>query len=279
MVVTYAAENEKTPLRANLIDPGAVRTRMRAKSFPGEDPQTLPAPETITDLFVTLASDSCTDTGQRFYSNGVSWVQQSLGPTGVQGPTGAHGLTGSTGAGVTGATGPVGPTGSAGSLGVTGATGPVGLTGSTGVVGATGPGVGLTGPTGPAATLTTFDISLTATGSIGLTGTTTTDILSTGVPTGTWGIHWRALATAGGVHSITAKLVDAGGTVLDESEWTIHANGYRVAGGGFAPAVVGPTGVKIIAQMDNSSGTGSIIRNGGLGTASLATRISGLKIT
>jgi hypothetical protein len=225
-----------------------------------------------------------TDTHQRFYSDGASWSEQAIGLTGATGPGGATGVHGSTGA--TGPTGVAGATGATG-VGTTGAPGPTGATGvagSLGVTGATGPGVGLTGPTGPtgptgaSAALTTFDINLTATGTIGLTGTTTTDILSTGVPTGTWGIHWRALATAGGVHSITAKLVDAAGTVLDESEWTIHANGYRVAGGGFAPAVVGPTGVKIIAQMDNSSGTGSIIRNGGLGTANLATRISGLKV-
>jgi hypothetical protein len=44
-------------VRANLIDPGATRTAMRAKAFPGEDPLTLPAPETITELFVKLAEE------------------------------------------------------------------------------------------------------------------------------------------------------------------------------------------------------------------------------
>ena len=62
----YAAENAKTPLRVNLVDPGATRTRMRAKAYPGEDPMTLPAPESIADIFVTLASPACADTGQRF---------------------------------------------------------------------------------------------------------------------------------------------------------------------------------------------------------------------
>lgn len=89
-----------------------------------------------------------TDTGQRFYSNGVSWVEQSMGPTGVAGPTGVHGTTGATGAGVTGVAGPTGPTGPTG-VSTTGATGIAGTTGPTGSVGATGPGVGLTGPTGP----------------------------------------------------------------------------------------------------------------------------------
>jgi NAD(P)-dependent dehydrogenase (short-subunit alcohol dehydrogenase family) len=55
LTLTYAAENHQTPIRANLIDPGAVRTRMRAQAFPGENPESLPAPEEITDLFVDLA--------------------------------------------------------------------------------------------------------------------------------------------------------------------------------------------------------------------------------
>ncbi len=66
MVETYAAENDKTPLRANLIDPSAVRTRMRAKAFPGEAPETLPHPDEITDIFVKLASEDMKETGKRF---------------------------------------------------------------------------------------------------------------------------------------------------------------------------------------------------------------------
>ena len=56
MVRTYAAEVATTHIRANLIDPGAVRTGMRAGAMPGEDPQTLRPPEDITDRFVELAS-------------------------------------------------------------------------------------------------------------------------------------------------------------------------------------------------------------------------------
>lgn len=55
LTLTYAAENHQTAIRANLIDPGAVRTRMRAQAFPGEDPMSLPRPEDITNLFVELA--------------------------------------------------------------------------------------------------------------------------------------------------------------------------------------------------------------------------------
>ena len=55
LILTYAAEIRQTSIRANLIDPGAVRTKMRAQAFPGEDPTSLPTPEAITDLFVELA--------------------------------------------------------------------------------------------------------------------------------------------------------------------------------------------------------------------------------
>ena len=44
-----------TTVRSNIIDPGATRTAMRAKAFPGEDPTTLPTPESITELFVQLS--------------------------------------------------------------------------------------------------------------------------------------------------------------------------------------------------------------------------------
>lgn len=68
MVETYAEENLKTKLRVNLVDPGAVRTRMRAKAFPGENPETLPLPEDITDVFVRLASKDLQETGKKFYA-------------------------------------------------------------------------------------------------------------------------------------------------------------------------------------------------------------------
>ena len=60
----YAAELENTPVRVNLINPGATRTDMRAQAFPGEDPDTLKAPEEITGLFVGLAEASCSLNGQ-----------------------------------------------------------------------------------------------------------------------------------------------------------------------------------------------------------------------
>jgi NAD(P)-dependent dehydrogenase (short-subunit alcohol dehydrogenase family) len=55
LVGCYADEMENTTVRALCVNPGAMRTRMRAGAFPGEDPQTLPAPEEIVPLMVELA--------------------------------------------------------------------------------------------------------------------------------------------------------------------------------------------------------------------------------
>jgi NAD(P)-dependent dehydrogenase (short-subunit alcohol dehydrogenase family) len=52
---TYANETASTPIKVNLVDPGAMATRMRAEAYPGEDPATLPAPEAVTEIFVKLA--------------------------------------------------------------------------------------------------------------------------------------------------------------------------------------------------------------------------------
>jgi NAD(P)-dependent dehydrogenase (short-subunit alcohol dehydrogenase family) len=64
LVKTYAAEIEKTRVRANLLGPGVVRTRLRARVFPGEDPMTLPPPETVADAFLQLALPECERNGE-----------------------------------------------------------------------------------------------------------------------------------------------------------------------------------------------------------------------
>ena len=64
LVKIYAAENEQTNVNANILDPATVRTGMRAKAMPGEDPMTLPEPAAITEDFVKLAEASCTMNGE-----------------------------------------------------------------------------------------------------------------------------------------------------------------------------------------------------------------------
>ena len=66
LVKTYALEIETTPVRVNIINPGPIRTAMRAKAFPGEDPMTLATPEEIAPLFLELADAAQTANGQIF---------------------------------------------------------------------------------------------------------------------------------------------------------------------------------------------------------------------
>lgn len=63
LVKSWAAELVNTNVRANLVNPGATRTQMRAKAFPGEDPNTLPAPEDLVPLFLELLSADCDRNG------------------------------------------------------------------------------------------------------------------------------------------------------------------------------------------------------------------------
>jgi len=59
LVKTWAAETMQTELRVNLLSPGPIATKMRAKAMPGEDPTTLPQPADVAPLFVELASPEC----------------------------------------------------------------------------------------------------------------------------------------------------------------------------------------------------------------------------
>jgi NAD(P)-dependent dehydrogenase (short-subunit alcohol dehydrogenase family) len=54
LVRCWADELETTPIRVAVLDPGRMRTRMRAQAFPGEDPDTLPDPALIGPTVVEL---------------------------------------------------------------------------------------------------------------------------------------------------------------------------------------------------------------------------------
>lgn len=63
-----AEELENTSqVRVNTLNPGATRTQMRAKAYPGEDPQTLPTPEELLPAYFYLMGEASKGiTGQRF---------------------------------------------------------------------------------------------------------------------------------------------------------------------------------------------------------------------
>jgi NAD(P)-dependent dehydrogenase (short-subunit alcohol dehydrogenase family) len=64
LALSYAAECANTRVRVNLFNPGPLRTKMRAKAMPGEDPLMLEPPEAVTPLIVQLLSPSCTKNGE-----------------------------------------------------------------------------------------------------------------------------------------------------------------------------------------------------------------------
>jgi len=65
MTQSYAQEMQESAVRANLIDPGPVQTKLRLKAFPGEDQTKLKTPDDITDTFVEMATAAYDKTGQR----------------------------------------------------------------------------------------------------------------------------------------------------------------------------------------------------------------------
>ena len=62
-----AAELKDRGIRVNSVDPGGMRTDMRAAAYPDEDPMTRITPEENTAVFLYLASDESRGvTGERF---------------------------------------------------------------------------------------------------------------------------------------------------------------------------------------------------------------------
>jgi NAD(P)-dependent dehydrogenase (short-subunit alcohol dehydrogenase family) len=64
---TYAAETINTSaIRVMLVNPGPLRTRMRAAAMPGEDPMTLRAPEELAPKIVALCAAEWAETGKLY---------------------------------------------------------------------------------------------------------------------------------------------------------------------------------------------------------------------
>jgi NAD(P)-dependent dehydrogenase (short-subunit alcohol dehydrogenase family) len=64
---TYAAETVNTSnIRVMLINPGPLRTSMRAKAMPGEDPSTLRAPQELAPKILEICSPAWTETGKLY---------------------------------------------------------------------------------------------------------------------------------------------------------------------------------------------------------------------
>jgi len=64
---TYAAETVNTSaIRVMLVNPGPLRTRMRAAAMPGEDPMTLRTPEELAPKLVALCAPEWRETGKLY---------------------------------------------------------------------------------------------------------------------------------------------------------------------------------------------------------------------
>ena len=67
IVRTYAAETANvTAIRVMAVNPGPIRTRMRAQAMPGEDAMTLRTPEEIAPKIVELCLPSWSETGKLY---------------------------------------------------------------------------------------------------------------------------------------------------------------------------------------------------------------------
>ncbi|MGI6244293.1 MAG: SDR family NAD(P)-dependent oxidoreductase [Pseudochelatococcus sp.] len=77
LALTYAAETQTTAVKVSLVNPGPLRTRMRAMAMPGEDPLTLRTPEELAPHLVRLLSPAWEHTGAiyDFPQDKVLWPQ------------------------------------------------------------------------------------------------------------------------------------------------------------------------------------------------------------
>jgi NAD(P)-dependent dehydrogenase (short-subunit alcohol dehydrogenase family) len=66
LVKTYAAETKSTPVRVNILNPGPIRTRMRAQAMPGEDPDSLLPPEAVAPHVIAMVGPGQTAHGAIF---------------------------------------------------------------------------------------------------------------------------------------------------------------------------------------------------------------------
>jgi NAD(P)-dependent dehydrogenase (short-subunit alcohol dehydrogenase family) len=58
LLLTYGAEVERlSPVRVAVVDPGATRTDMRARAYPGEDPETVKPPETVAARIAAMVQE------------------------------------------------------------------------------------------------------------------------------------------------------------------------------------------------------------------------------
>jgi len=66
MARSWAEETKQMKLKINSVNPGATRTAMRAQAMPGEDPETLPTPQSVAEKIVKLADPKLEVSGKLY---------------------------------------------------------------------------------------------------------------------------------------------------------------------------------------------------------------------
>jgi NAD(P)-dependent dehydrogenase (short-subunit alcohol dehydrogenase family) len=80
LVRSYAHELANTNVRVNLLDPGPMRTGLRAKAFPGEDRSKLGEPSEVAEFALPLLTTGATENGRlvRFRTDGEASAAAAL---------------------------------------------------------------------------------------------------------------------------------------------------------------------------------------------------------
>ena len=65
MVRAWSSEMKETKLKINLYDPGATRTQMREKAYPGENPDTLKHPNKVGEEILKICEEGFNNNGER----------------------------------------------------------------------------------------------------------------------------------------------------------------------------------------------------------------------
>lgn len=78
LTFNWAREMQGSGVRLNVVDPGAMRTGMRAAAYPDEDPATVKTPGELVSLFLWLAGEASAGvTGRRFQAD--EWIAARSG--------------------------------------------------------------------------------------------------------------------------------------------------------------------------------------------------------
>ena len=75
LVIAYAEEVRNFGIAVNLLNPGPLRTRMRAQAMPGEDPDTLKTPADLAPHIVSILEAEDGRTGDIFDFPTLSWIK------------------------------------------------------------------------------------------------------------------------------------------------------------------------------------------------------------